>query len=545
MCLSLARRQPLSLSFQEPKLGQLPREQPFPSSEIKPDATGAIAISAQPGATNFRPGMLTETYGYNGRFLGPALRLRRGQTVSIDFANHLSEPTTVHWHGLIIPGSVDGGPHRPIAPGEHWRPTLSIDQPAATLWFHPHFYPTTAAQVIKGLAGLLIVDDDETDRLALPSRWGVNDIPLIIQDRRFTPDGQFFQRMNLTAVTYGYVGDVPLVNGASYPEARTTRGWVRLRLLNGSNARSYMLTPSDGRSLFVIGSDGGLLESPQEVKQIAMHAGERFEVMVDCRSGAPFDLVAQPTGSPIMRLPPFDVAVPLVTIRPDGADSLERLPAALATLPPVPAQLPAVSQTLVMSMFRDKDGMAPLMKAGLTAMGASMSSGTSMNMDANANMSMGSGMPMGTSSGMGADEGGRLPPEVTARITKLIVEQPDLSRTEQLAANGVNGKPFALGEQGFSAQRGQTLRWRISEGGDQMFHPVHIHGCQFRIVSENGQPPEAYRAGWKDIVPITGGGSSDILVRFPHDAGSHAPYMAHCHILEHEDSGMMTQFTVA
>ena len=68
---------------------------------------------------------------------------------------------------------------------------MSIDQPAATLWFHPHFYPTTTAQVIKGLAGLLIIDDDDTDRLALPSRWGVDDIPLIIQDRRFRRGGQF------------------------------------------------------------------------------------------------------------------------------------------------------------------------------------------------------------------------------------------------------------------------------------------------------------------------------------------------------------------
>ncbi len=269
------------------------------------------AISCRAGAR--RPTATTAA------FLGPALRLRRGQTVTIDFTNHLPEPTTVHWHGLIIPGEVDGGPHRPVAPGGHWRPVLSIDQPAATLWFHPHFYPTTAAQVIKGLAGLLIVDDDDTDRLALPSRWGVDDIPLIIQDRRFRRDGQFFDRMNITAVTSGYVGNVPLVNGARYPEARTARGWMRLRLLDGSNARSYLLKASDDRSLFVIGSDGGLLESPVEMKQIMMYAGERFEVMVDCRSGTPFDLVALPVGEPIMRLPPFDGPVPLVTIRPDGA----------------------------------------------------------------------------------------------------------------------------------------------------------------------------------------------------------------------------------
>ena len=157
--------------------------------ELRANARGEIALNVQTGTVRFSPSRTTASYGYNGPFLGPALRLRRGQTVVMDVTNRLPEPTTVHWHGLIIPGNVDGGPHRPIAPGKNWRPTLSINQPAATLWFHPHFYPTTADQVIKGLAGLLIVDDEDTDRLKLPSRWGADDIPLIIQDRRFAQNG--------------------------------------------------------------------------------------------------------------------------------------------------------------------------------------------------------------------------------------------------------------------------------------------------------------------------------------------------------------------
>jgi blue copper oxidase len=226
--------------------------------ELRANANGEIAITARPGVVNFLPGMATPTFGYNGAFLGPALRLRRGQTVKLEFSNQLREATTVHWHGLVIPGEVDGGPHNPISPETKWRPTLVIDQPAATLWFHPHFYPTTASQVTKGLAGLLIVEDEDTDRLQLPSRWGIDDIPLIIQDRRFTPSGEFFDEINLTAATNGYVGDVPLTNGVRYPEVRTTRGWVRLRLLDGSNARSYTIKASDDRPLFIIGSDGGL-----------------------------------------------------------------------------------------------------------------------------------------------------------------------------------------------------------------------------------------------------------------------------------------------
>ncbi|MEP9377682.1 multicopper oxidase CueO [Aquabacter sp. CN5-332] len=497
--------------------------------ELKANTQGVIAFGARAGEMRFLPDRSTPTYGYDGPFLGPALRVRRGQSVAIDFTNQLPEPTTVHWHGLIIPGDVDGGPHYPIAPGAQWRPTLPIDQPAATLWFHPHFYPTTAPQVIKGLAGLLIVDDEEADRLGLPSRWGIDDIPLIIQDRRFTQGGAFFDRMNIIAATSGYVGTMPMVNGAQYPEARTAKGWVRLRILDGSNARSYLLKASDDRSLFVIGSDGGLLESPVEMKQITMHAGERFEIMVDCRSGTPFDLLTLPVGDPIMRLPPFGAPVPLVTIRPDGADGVATLPSALARLPALPAELPPISQQLVMNMFRDKDGMMPLMKAGLMM---DMSHGGT----AHAGMAH-AGMAMPPSSGIA--------PEVVARVTKLIEDEPELSKAAQLSVNGVNGKPYSLHEPGFTAPRGTVLRWRISEGDDQMLHPVHIHGCQFRIVSENGKSPEAYRAGWKDIAPIQAAGVSEILVSFPHTAGTDAPYMAHCHILEHEDSGMMTQFTVA
>ena len=261
----------------------------------------------------------------------------------------------------------------------------------------------------------------------------------------------------------------------------------------------------------MIASDGGLLESPVEQKNVLMHAGERFEVLVDARDGKAFDLVTLPILQEIMRLPPFDQSLPLVTIRPDGAEGKGQLPSRLAALPPLPAALPPVSQELVMNMFKDAQGMMLTKRAGLMTMA----------------------------------ESGKSEPEVVARVVNLIVNEPALSESDQLAANGVNGKPFSLGKIDFGAVRNQFLRWRIGEGTDQMPHPVHIHGCQFRIISSDGEPPEAYRAGWKDIAPISAGKVAEILVRFPYAAGRESPYMAHCHILEHEDSGMMAQFTAS
>jgi blue copper oxidase len=143
---------------------------PIPS-ELRANADGKITLDARPGSMRFQGNQNTATYGINGPYLGPAVRVRRGEKVVAQVTNGLPENITMHWHGLIIPGAADGGPHQVIPPGKRWQTELSIDQQAATLWFHPHYYPRTAQEVIKGLAGLLIVDDDEAARVPLPSRW--------------------------------------------------------------------------------------------------------------------------------------------------------------------------------------------------------------------------------------------------------------------------------------------------------------------------------------------------------------------------------------
>lgn len=479
--------------------------------ELRADAQGRIAIEAQPGSMAFLPGARTPTCGFNGPWLGPAIRVRRGDRPEVEVANRLGQTITVHWHGLIIPGRVDGGPYKLIQPGQTWKAVLPVDQPAATLWFHPHIYPTTAELVLKGLAGLFIVDDEESDGLGLPSRWGVDDIPLVLQDRRFAPDGSFFHRFNEITVAAGYVGDTMLVNGAMTPVARTAKGWLRLRILNGSNARNYRLAVSDGRGFHVIASDGGLLSEPVAMTELPIAAGERYEIMVDARDGRPFDLVSLPVlHQAIMRLPPFERPLVLVSFQPDGADGSGRLPDRLASLPPLPEELPPVSQGLVMQMYRDVEGMKLMRESGLMRMAKT----------------------------------GSFDPEVARRVAELITTLPALPLKAQLTANGVNGQPFAMTEGGFDVPLDTDMVWSISEETDTMLHPVHIHGCQFRVVRLDRQPPPPQMAGWKDTVPIENGGTAEILIRFPFEAPEDAPYMAHCHNLEHEDSGMMTEFTV-
>ncbi|MEM7171350.1 MAG: multicopper oxidase CueO [Pseudomonadota bacterium] len=479
--------------------------------ELRPDAEGRIHLVGQPGTREFLPGVQTPTYGINRPYLGPAMRVRRGDKVSIRVHNGLEEDLTMHWHGLKIPGKMDGSPYSLIQPGDSWEPQLEIDQPAATCWFHPHVYPTTAELVIKGMAGLFLIDDDEADSLGLPSQWGVDDIPLILQDRRFNPDGTFFHRFNLVAVTTGYVGDRMLVNGAPYPIARTAKGWLRLRLLNGSNARSYRLAFSDQRPMYVIASDGGLLAEPVKLSELMLFPGERYEVLVDGRDGTPFDLVTRPVKQMAMNLPPFHEELALVTLQPDGADGKGILPDTLVEVPPLVDKLPPASQNLVMGMRLDDEGMGLLKATGLMKM----------------------------------NKAKKFDPAVAAAVTKAIVEGPALPLDEQLTANTVSGAHFKMGVVPFNAPRHKDLRWILSEGSDRMLHPIHIHGCQFRILSLSGKEPPPHMAGWKDIAPVEQGGTAEIQVRFDHPAAEHTPFMAHCHILEHEDSGMMTNFTVS
>jgi len=198
----------------------------------------ALGLTAQAGQTEFFPGKSSATLGYNGSYLGPTLRVHRGDDVQVSVTNALKVDTTVHWHGLLVPGELDGGPHQLVRPGATWRPVLPIRQAAATLWYHSHVHGRTAEQVYAGLAGLLIVADKEEAALGLPSDYGIDDLPLIVQDRQFQ-GGVLVRPGGMMTRMLGARGDTLLVNGAVAPVAQVPRRWVRLRLANGANARQF------------------------------------------------------------------------------------------------------------------------------------------------------------------------------------------------------------------------------------------------------------------------------------------------------------------
>lgn len=263
--------------------GEPPPGNPLRIPELLDGERGADGVvryelNVQAGTTQFRGGPATATWGVNGSYLGPTLRVHRGSAVEVSVHNGVDEATTMHWHGMKLPAAMDGTPHQPIGPGETWRPAWTIDQPAATLWYHPHPHGNTAKHIYRGVSGMFIVDDDESLALDLPHTYGVDDLPVIIQDRVFNDDNQFVGDGK-------QVGDELLVNGTYAPYVDVTRQRLRLRLLNASGKRVYNLGFADGRSFDLIGTDGGLLRAPVELHQVPLSSGERAEIVVAVESG--------------------------------------------------------------------------------------------------------------------------------------------------------------------------------------------------------------------------------------------------------------------
>lgn len=456
---------------------------------------GSVSLRVQSGTTEFYPGRFSNTLGYNGSYLGPTIRVRRGDSVQIEVKNELNETTTVHWHGLLIPGPLDGGPHQPIAAGQTWRPLLPIDQPAATLLYHAHVHGLTAEQVYRGLAGVLIIEDDEEQRLGLPMEYGVDDLPLVLQDRQFE-DGLLVMPDGMMTLMQGRRGDVVLVNGTANAIAQVPPRLVRLRIVNASNARVYDLSFSDKRVFHWIATEGGLLKRPVQLRSIPLAPGQRAELLVDFSDRRPADLLsADDPNSGMMNMmggASRDLLASGTLIRFEpGAGNSEAVsvPKLLAAQERVQPSLATRRRRLVLNM-----GMGAMMGGGM----------------------MGRRMGEQQTSGDTRTEAGRMATPFT-----------------------INGKPFDMRRIDEAVSLGDAEIWEVS--GEMMAHPIHIHGVHFQVLSRSGKQPDVLDQGLRDTVLVRE--PTELLMRFTKPSQG-APFMYHCHILEHEDNGMMGQFTV-
>ena len=162
---SSARNAPLN--------GQNPLQIPeLLDSQTSPE----IELVMQNGEHEFYSGVKSETMGFNSDYLGPTIRLHKDSDATITFTNNIGLRTTVHGHGLHVSGKIDGGPQSPIQPGESWQITIPVRQEAGTSWYHPHLMGMTAHHVHAGLAGLYLIEDENSQALDLPKEYGVGTI---------------------------------------------------------------------------------------------------------------------------------------------------------------------------------------------------------------------------------------------------------------------------------------------------------------------------------------------------------------------------------
>lgn len=460
-------------------------ETPLPIPQlIDAKANGnTVSLTIGPGMHAYRPDQSVQSFGYSASVLGPVIRLARGESVEITFENKMIQATTVHWHGLIIPGEVDGGPHNTIAAGQRWKVSLNVDQPESTAWFHPHPHGETAQQIYSGLAGMLIVEDGSGERMGLPRSYGIDDLPLVLQDRFLDRSGAPVYQPGPMDIMAGYRGDTIIVNGTVAPVARVPAGLVRLRLLNGANARIFDLRFSDGRPFQVIASDGGYLVAPVGLRSLLIAPGERYEVLVDFSNGTAVVLEAGADQNiPMMGMmrgsEPFAGGGSVMKFQVDPTKR-----AAVTSVPRQLVDVPLLDRSKVVA--RRQFLLNDMMMGGM----------------------------MG---GIGFGRGER-------RFGPTMA---------------INGQSFDMGRIDVETKRGTLELWEI--GSQMMAHPFHVHGTQFQILSLNGQVPPLHLQGWKDTVLVAR--NAQILVPLSQLATRDHPLMFHCHILEHEDAGMMGQY---
>ncbi|MEI6522815.1 MAG: multicopper oxidase domain-containing protein [Bacteroidota bacterium] len=431
------------------------------------------------------PGNQTITGGINGKFWGPTLFFQKGDTVHMNVHNQLNDATTIHWHGFHLPAVMDGGPHQIIPPGTVWQPYWKVTNNAATYWYHPHLHEMTQEQITKGLGGLIIVRDSIESSLALPRKYGIDDIPLVLSDRDINSSNQF------SIVPYG---DSLIVNGTLRAQYTIPAQIVRFRILNAAIERSFNIGFSDNRNFSIICSDGGLLNAPVSVNRYILHAGERIEILVNfgSQNGTSVNLKAFnsslgnfiaggenfPNGPFANYLGHSDFNILHLNVATPTTNPITSIPSSLTTNNLIDISTSNTTRYLTIS-----------------------------------------------------DSAGVTNPPILGPNAFII-----------------NHRLFDINYVDYEVPINNTEIWQITSSSI-FGHPFHIHDVEFNIISVNGVAPVAAQAGWKDVVFIpgrTGGNNSVVkfIAKFDDYADSQHPFMYHCHISLHEDEGMMGQFVV-
>ena len=500
-----------------------------------------ITLTAQPTSRIFFPGATTEvipghgvypgdsmpvmTYSYtnptitNPGILGPTLVWWKGDSVTMQVDNQLMETTTTHWHGAHVAPYNDGGPHGEIPSMTTWSPSFKIRDDATTMWYHPHLHMMTMMQVNMGMAGLIIIKDANDPYVSqLPHTYGVDEFPIILQDKYF---GQNTMMGTDTIDTQCSMGTTFLVNGVWQPYLDVPAQMNRFRILNGSSERAYCVflydsTASQYVPFNVIASDAGYLNAPYQMGTPPVIPGTMDSLLV-IMGGERYEIVFDATGLQGHELY-------LINAR-----NLMQSPAYLNAYVNSFAGGPNLNDPNCYSQLYGQGGMIP---------------DSSFDDNAHALMKIVVGAANGNP--------GTLPVAFTPNV---LPGAPDVVRNKALVFDSQLSPPFSIDSVEFAMgfindtiMLNNVEEWNISNFSF-VAHPFHVHDIHFYITEINGSinnvPP--YMRGPKDVAAVMDSCNYKLVMTFTDFAtaiDTSMCYMYHCHILAHEDGGMMHQFVV-
>jgi FtsP/CotA-like multicopper oxidase with cupredoxin domain len=460
-------------------------------------ADGAVLdLTAAPVALDI-DGAPTRMLAYNGSIPGPTLRVRQGSTATIRLRNDTDVPTTIHWHGLRLDNVFDGVPRgahhgmqTPIEPGETFDYQLRFPDPGI-YWYHPHVREDCAQEL--GLYGNILVSPQD------PAYWpAAHREEVIVLDDILLKRGKVapFSRRQPNRTAMGRYGNAMLINGGpTWDFAGRPGEVVRLHLTNTANVRPFRFAIF-GTKLKVVGADGGRIEREAFVDDVVISPSER--VVVDVQFPKPGHYWAEHRGPDRKYiLGEIDIAGPAIDdetsrgyrslrTNPDYEDSRASLEADLAREPDRSLDLVAV-----MPGMRNHGG-------GHGDVDIEWEDGMALHNRMTNTWNM---------------------------FWKLV--EPSTGRQNS--------------EIRWTFRQGDRVKLRITNRHDSdhpMQHPFHIHGQRFLVLARDGDPND--NLAWKDTVLIPTGQVIDLLV----EMSNPGLWMAHCHIAEHLESGMMLSFTV-
>ncbi len=455
---------------------------------IPPALTGnTFNLNIQNGITQFWPGINTPTYGINGNILAPTLIVNKWDWVNMNVTNNLigtGNSTTLHWHGLHVPAVVDGGPHQIIAQGTTWSPSFQILNNAGTFWYHPHGQGKTDLHVSRGLAGMIIIKDSTEAALTLPRNYGVDDFPLVVQTKAFDILNQIAISTELDTLV--------LVNATPKPYLDAPAQVIRFRMLNGSSMRTFNFGFTANKSFKLIATDGGLIDSAVALTRIRLSPGERVEILIDLQ----------------------------------GMNG----------------------QTVFLKSFSSELPNGIYGTGNLTGMGGSTLVDYNLNplngADFNVlqlNVVAPTGNPI-------TSMPGTLTPYIpltSYNVTRTFTMAPITMGPSYMLEGpfDINGAVFDMNTINETVYLNDSEKWRIVNNSS-IAHPFHVHDIQFDILSINGAVVPPWEKGNKDVVLVMPQQYVEFVTKFNDFANDTVPYMYHCHLLHHEDDGMMGSFRV-